>query len=305
MKRGRPRGKGGRFRKGGYMRKARRSPRRSARRAPVAATAAPAVRRIRYYSRPGRRVRARHRRAVRPIATRVRSGRIIGAAIAGVAAGAMLGATANESGLLMSMPSQNKIGIAATGLVGIVLVIIGVFVRSEGLKLLFYGLGGGLIIEEITRQIEMRFYDFRVAFGTAPPLDYSQGVSGASLQLAAIAANPAAAAAGTPTVTVTPAPGASSTPIADKAKSASVTPKALPSQSSKQSVDAALSGLTQDDLPLIEQNMKGGQTFKEAVKTRLFEKGTPVETFGIGGTQATNPRILLHSRYASMLRDAA
>jgi hypothetical protein len=152
----------------------------------AAAPAAPVRRRssgkIRYYSKPKRARRGLARRSASN--RRAMSMRLLGGALAGITAGAIVGSAANEVGLLNYAPTQNALGIAATGLIGGGLIILGAFAKSEGMKLLLYSMGGGLVIEEITRQVEMRFYDFRVAFMGAPALDYSQGVSGACLQLA-------------------------------------------------------------------------------------------------------------------------
>jgi len=90
----------------------------------------------------------------------------------GIAA-AGVGALANEAGLLQAVPTQNKTGVSLVGWTG--LVVTGVtllFAKSEGAKIIGYGIGGGLTTTELTRQIDMRGYDFRVAFGGAPPLTF-------------------------------------------------------------------------------------------------------------------------------------
>lgn len=145
-----------------------------------------------YASKPARRVRRRS--GIRRANRQSRAASLIAAGVASAGVGAVMGALANEAGLLMKAPTQNKLGISASGLVGFGLIVVGLFVKSEGLKLLFYGLGGGLLVEELTRQIDMRFYDFRVAFAGAPALDYSQGISGAQAQLAGIEVQRQAAA---------------------------------------------------------------------------------------------------------------
>jgi hypothetical protein len=178
------------------------------------------VKRVRYYQAP-RKARVNYRRGISTRTRQARTARIVAAAVAAAGAGAALGCIANEAGLLNKAPTQNTLGISATGLAGAALVVVGMFVRSEGLKLLFYGLGGGLLVEELTRQIDMRFYDFRVAFQGAPPLDYSQGISGAQVQLAQLTptqegfsapSTPAQLPAPSPTASTPQAPASSSAP---------------------------------------------------------------------------------------------
>lgn len=95
------------------------------------------------------------------------------AAVASVVGGVMMGAVANEAGLLQAVPTQNKTGVSLVGWAGGTLVGLGLlFAKSEGGKLLTYGIGGGLLSTELVRQIDMRGYDFDVAFNGAPPLTY-------------------------------------------------------------------------------------------------------------------------------------
>jgi hypothetical protein len=96
------------------------------------------------------------------------------AAIGGVGvASAAIGALANEAGLLQAYPTQNKTGVSAVGWLG--LTISGItllFAKSEGAKILGYGTGGGMLTTELVRQIDMRGYDFDVAFNGAPALPF-------------------------------------------------------------------------------------------------------------------------------------
>ena len=219
---------------------------------------------IKYYSRPGRRVRPRYRRAIRGRSARARTGRIIGAAIAGVVAGAALGSLANEGGLLAYAPTQNKTGIAASGWVGLTLVILGFFVKSEGMKLLLYGLGGGLIVEEVTRQLETRGYDFRVAFAGAPALDYAHGMAGACAQLRSYeAANLAAQLPPSPSAQL---PTASNSPPPAKASNKA------PAAGGGGAPALDINRLNEKDLEDIKFYLLNGASFEDAVKQVLASK---------------------------------
>lgn len=247
--------------------------------------------RVRYYSKPRRRVRAKGRRVARTRTVRARTGRIIGAAIAGVVAGAALGSLANENGLLAYAPTQNRTGIAVGGLVGLTLVIIGFFVKSEGMKLLLYGLGGGLIVEEVTRQLETRGYDFRVAFGNAPPLDYSHGVAGACAQLRSYeAANVAAqlpGGAGAPEQLPAGQPQSQPRPQPAPQK-----PAAAPARGAADP-DAQL---TEDDLSVIRALMlQGNGTFPQVRDDVLADKARKKQTSGVD----------VHAHYRYALRKVA
>lgn len=96
------------------------------------------------------------------------------AAIGGVGvASATVGALANEAGLLQAYPTQNKTGISAVGWFGVTITgLTLLFAKSEGAKILGYGTGGGMLTTELVRQVDMRGYDFDVAFNGAPPLTY-------------------------------------------------------------------------------------------------------------------------------------
>lgn len=132
------------------------------------ASRAPAPRTIvkyRYKTRKAERKRGK-RRGPR------RSSGAVAAAVGSALAGSALGAVANEAGLLYAYPTQNKTGISLVGWVGLGFLGLGLFAKREGTKLLTYGLGGGLVTTELVRQIDMRGYDFDVAFGKAPAITY-------------------------------------------------------------------------------------------------------------------------------------
>lgn len=97
----------------------------------------------------------------------------VAAAVGSAVAGASIGALANEAGLLLAVPIQNRTGISMVGWTGLGFIVLGALVaKRETTKLLTYGLGGGLITTELVRQIDNRGYDFDVAFGSAPALTY-------------------------------------------------------------------------------------------------------------------------------------
>jgi len=238
----------------------RKTPRRSApKRAALSYTQPTRARsRVRYYSKPARRVRRRSGIKRRNQTSRAAS--IIAAGVAAAGLGATIGALANEAGLLNKVPTQNMMGISFTGLLGAGLIILGMFTKSEGLKLLFYGLGGGLLIEELTRQVDMRFYDFRVAFLGAAPLDYSQGISGAQAQLALqtqqASTNPAQLPAGSSATS----PAASS--------------PAAPAIATKER--AILNSIQAGDMDALEfflVNSSRGAPFIDSVRQVLIDKG--------------------------------
>ena len=227
---------------------------------------------VRYYSKPARRVR---RSGIRRANVTARSASLIGAAVAAAAIGASMAALANEAGLLNRAPTQNSIGISAAGLVGIGLVVIGFFVKSEGMKLLFYGFGGGLLLEELTRQIDMRFYDFRVAFGGAPALDYSAGISGAQLQLAATTSATSALPASAP---------APALPAAPSAAKQNPTKPLPPKEAAVASAAVLIDPATKEALDTIERKdldftifalsqLSGGEGMTEAIRLTLVDKG--------------------------------
>ena len=97
----------------------------------------------------------------------------VAAAVGSAVAGAGIGAMANEAGLLLAVPTQNRTGISLVGWTGLGFIALGALVaKRETTKLLTYGLGGGLVTTELVRQIDNRGYDFEVAFGNAPALTY-------------------------------------------------------------------------------------------------------------------------------------
>lgn len=139
------------------------------RRKTVARKSSPAPRvlvKYRYKSRKEERKRGRRRGARRT------SSGAVAAAVGSAIAGATMGAIANEAGLLMAYPTQNRTGISLVGWVGLGFLSLGLFAKREGTKLLTYGLGGGLVTTELVRQIDMRGYDFDVAFNGAPALTF-------------------------------------------------------------------------------------------------------------------------------------
>jgi len=218
---------------------------------------------MRFYSRPKR--RARYGKMRRSTFRSRNTGRAAGLIAAGVAAaglGATIGSLATQAGLLQKAPTQNFTGLAVTGLIGVGLIVIGLFVKSEGLKLLFYGFGGGLLIEELTRQVEMNFYDFRVAYLGAQPLDYSQGISGAQLQLAQLS-------------------GASSSPaqLPSSATSSSPSTSSPPSRAAdrslRESATAVLNTIQPQDLSALQFfviNAAQNEPFSNSVAQLLLEK---------------------------------
>lgn len=125
---------------------------------------------IRYRTRSAQKPR-RAKRAKRGRKSKSRVGKMIAGAVGAVTAGAALGALSNEAGLLQKVPVQHKTGISLVGWIGIgTTAITALFAKREAGKIIGYGLGGGLITTEVVRQIDMRGYDFRTAFGNAPPL---------------------------------------------------------------------------------------------------------------------------------------
>jgi len=218
---------------------------------------------VRYYSRPTRRVTRYRGRGVAVRSRQARTRSLVFAAVASAGVGAMMGSLANEAGLLNRAPSQNYVGISATGLVGAGLVIVGLFVKSEAMKLLFYGFGGGLLIEELTRQIDMRFYDFRVAFYGATPLDYSAGISGAQLQLAQVSATKNGAASSPSQLPTKPPEEKASTPASALRPSLNAEQKEL------------LNRITADDMSSIEfwiLNAPAGEGSSESIRQTLVDK---------------------------------
>jgi len=126
------------------------------------------ITKYRYKTRKAERKRGR-RRGPR----RSSSAGTVAAAVGSAIAGASIGAMANEAGLLLAYPTQNKTGISLVGWTGLGFIALGALVaKRETTKLLTYGLGGGLVTTELVRQIDNRGYDFEVAFNGAPALTY-------------------------------------------------------------------------------------------------------------------------------------
>lgn len=124
------------------------------------------ITRYKYKTRKAERKRGRRR------GPRRSSSGAVAAGVASAIAGAAIGAIANEAGLLYAYPTQNRTGISVVGWAGLGFVALGFFAKREVTKLLTYGIGGGMVTTELVRQIDMRGYDFDVAFNGAAPLTF-------------------------------------------------------------------------------------------------------------------------------------